>query len=96
MPHVQRDAQAKVCGAFANLQPGYAEELLTSNDPELIAFLAPRPPLDISDIDNLDKVLKALALFTRQYANALKAGTYVVKTPADTRADFMAIFRALP
>lgn len=58
---------------------------------------AARPaPLDISDIDNLDKTLKALALLTRQYANQLKAGTYVTKTVADTRSDFMTIFRALP
>lgn len=56
----------------------------------------PVPPLDISDIDNLDKTLKALALLTRQYANALKAGTYVAKTVADTRSDFMTIYRALP
>lgn len=61
------------------------------------ALVAPiQTPLDISDIDNLDKTLKALALLTRQYANALKAGTYVAKTVADTRGDFMTLYRALP
>ena len=34
-------------------------------------------------------------LLNRQYANQHKAGTYVVKTVADTRADFMAIYRLL-
>lgn len=53
-------------------------------------------PLDIADINNLDKVLKAVVLLTRQYANEGKVGTFVTKTVADTRADFMAIFRALP
>lgn len=63
---------------------------------------APQPadpapvPLDISDINNLDKALKALALLTRQYGNEGKAGTFVTKTVADTRADFMSIVRALP
>jgi hypothetical protein len=59
-------------------------------------------PLDISDIDNLDKTLKALALLTRAYANALKKGTFAgtaadgTKTVADVKADFMAVYRALP
>jgi hypothetical protein len=67
------------------------QEELPDNDPAIVAFLAPKPPLDISDIDNLDKMLKALALLTRMYANQLKAGTYVTKTVADTKADFKAI-----
>lgn len=94
--YVQRDAQNKICGAYANAQLGYAEEWLADNDQALVAFLAPKPPLDISDINNLDKALKALALLTRQYANALQGGTYVQKTVADVRGDFMAIYRALP
>lgn len=95
--YVQRDAQNKICGAYANAQLGYAEEWLADNDPALVAFLAPKPPLDISDINNLDKALKALALLTRQYANGIQAGTYnAQKTVADVRTDFMAIYRALP
>lgn len=53
-------------------------------------------PIDLSDIDNLDRAIKAEVLLTRQYANQLKNGTYVVKTIADTRNDFMTIYRALP
>lgn len=97
---VGRRADRSIYGCWSVRQPDDAnhpgQEELSDNDPELLAFVAPKPPPDISDIDNLDKTLKALALLTRQYANALKAGTYVAKTPADTRADFMAIFRALP
>lgn len=52
--------------------------------------------LDTSDIDNLEKVMKSLALLTRKYANELKAGTYVTKTIADLKADFRGIFQALP
>jgi hypothetical protein len=94
--YVQRNAQGQITGVYANPQPGYAEELLPATDPALVAFLAPKPPLDISDIDNLDKVLKAITLLTRKYANDLKAGTYVAKTVADTKGDFMTIYRALP
>jgi hypothetical protein len=72
------------------------QEELPDNAPEVVAFLAPRTLVDFADIDNLDKVLKSSVLLNRQYANALKAGTFVVKTFADTRADFMAIYRALP
>lgn len=97
---IGRRADRSIYGCWSVRQPDDADhpgqEELANNDPELLAFLAPKSPLDISDIDNLDKALKTLALLTRQYANALKAGTYVAKTPADTRADFMAIYKALP
>lgn len=55
---------------------------------------APAPP-DLADINNLDKALKALGLLTRQYCNAIAANTYATKTVADTRSDFMTIYRAL-
>ena len=35
MPYVQRDYANKVIGRFANLQPGYAEEWLDDNAPDL-------------------------------------------------------------
>lgn len=72
------------------------QEELPDNNSEVLAFLVPKPPLDISDVNNLDKTLKALAMLTRQYANEGKAGTFVTKTVADTRSDFMTIYRALP
>lgn len=33
----------------------------------------PPPPIDLSNIDNLERTLKALALVTRDYCNQLKA-----------------------
>jgi hypothetical protein len=92
---IARKADGTIYGAWTVRQFDGQEELADS-DPQLIAFLSPKPPLDISDIDNLDKVLKALALLTRQYSNALKAGTYQTKTVADVKADFMTVYRALP
>jgi hypothetical protein len=46
MPHVSRDANGNINGVYANLQPGYGEEYLPDDDPELLAFLNPpaQPP----------------------------------------------------
>lgn len=68
---------------------------------EIQAALNP-PPIDLSDIDNLDKVLKAVGLLMRDYCNQLKQGTYAgsgpggTKTIADLKADFGAKYNALP
>jgi len=43
MPFVQRDSNNAVTGVFANLQPGYAEEWLEPDDPEVVAYLTPAP-----------------------------------------------------
>jgi hypothetical protein len=86
MPFVQRDAQAKVQGCFAQLQQGLAEEFLPDDSPELVAFRAPRV-IDFSDVDNLDKAFRALGRLIAQYTG---------KTPAQVRQDFMTIYRALP
>ena len=56
----------------------------------------PPPPPDLSNVDNLDKAFRALALLMRQYCNALQAGTYTQKTIAQMKADFKTIWDALP
>lgn len=96
MPFVQRTSAGAITGVYARLQPGIAEEFLPDDNPDVIAFRAPKPPADLSDLDNLEKSLKATVMLTRQYANAIKAGTYTAKTIADTKSDFAAIYRALP
>ena len=44
MPFVQRDKSGVVMGLYANRQPGYAEEELASDDPEVLAYLTPKVP----------------------------------------------------
>jgi hypothetical protein len=48
MPYVSRDDSASINGLYANPQPGYAEEYLPDDDPEVVAFLEkqnePPPP----------------------------------------------------
>jgi hypothetical protein len=39
MPYVSRDESGTVNGTYAVAQPGYAEEFLPDDDPEVIAFL---------------------------------------------------------
>lgn len=46
MPYIERDEGGDIKGLYANSQPGYAEEWLEDNDPEVIAFLNPTTPPD--------------------------------------------------
>jgi len=38
MPYVQRDKAGAITGRFANAQPGYAEEFLAEDHPEIAAL----------------------------------------------------------
>lgn len=40
MPYVERDPSNSIKGLYANAQPGYAEEYLPEDDPEVLAFVA--------------------------------------------------------
>lgn len=42
---VKRDKSGKVHGLFACEQPGFAEEELRDDDPEVLAYLAPKQPV---------------------------------------------------
>jgi hypothetical protein len=95
VPFVQRRSGA-VVGCYATLQPGIAEEFLSDDHPEVVAFQAPKPPIDLSNIDNLEKTLKAIGLLMRDYCNQLSAGTYTTKTVAHLKADFAAKYQAIP
>jgi len=45
------------------------QEEVANDHPDLLLFLAPRPPIDFSDVNNLEKGLKALALCMAQIGN---------------------------
>jgi hypothetical protein len=72
------------------------QEELPDDNEEVVAFLSPRAPIDLSNIDNLDKVLKSIGLLLRQYTNALQAGTHTQKTVAQLKSDFAQIYNNLP
>lgn len=46
MPYVSRDDSGKINGLYANPQPGFGEEYLPDDDPQVVAFL--NPPLPIN------------------------------------------------
>lgn len=51
MPYVKRDASSVVTALYARPQPGLAEEFLTDDHPDVIAYLNPPPPTDAERID---------------------------------------------
>lgn len=46
MPYVSREASGNIDGLYANPQPGFAEEYLPDDDPAVVAFLNPPPPIN--------------------------------------------------
>lgn len=75
-----------IASAHAERQPGYAEEELADDSPELVAHLQGAQTPDPSNADNLEKALKAVLL-----AAAAMAG----KTPTQARNAFLAAWQAL-
>lgn len=93
---VHRRLDNSIASLHRELQSGYAEESLADNAAEVITFLALNPPPDLSNMDNMDKVLKAFALVVRDYTNALQAGTHTQKTINQLKADFLTKYNSLP
>ena len=72
MPYVSRDDNCRISGVFANRQPGFAEEHLADDNPELLAFLNPATRLTIAMPDTTPTTLNAdpindLDAVTRRY-----------------------------
>lgn len=58
--YIQRDYNGQIVGAFANLQPGFAEESIADDAPELVKFLLP-PDTTLMDANAKRDDLLALA-----------------------------------
>jgi len=62
---IGRRADTSIYGLWTVRQfPG--QEELPDTHPDVVAFLAPKPPIDFSDVNNIEKGLKALALCVAQ------------------------------
>lgn len=73
MPYVQRDQDNQIVGSFANAQPGFAEEWLDDDSPEL----AQKPP-------SRDEINEARL---RAYANPLTGSDrYIAEAYAERAA----------
>ena len=67
---IGRRLDTTVYGAWSTRQPDDAyhprQEEVADNHPDLIAFLSPKPPMDFSNVDNVEKAMRALALCVAQ------------------------------
>jgi len=57
MRYVQRDEQKKVVGSYANLQPGYAEEQMAEDHPDLVRYNTPPPPRIMTPREKVEAAL---------------------------------------
>jgi hypothetical protein len=65
MPFVARRPDGSIYGLWT-VQQFVGQLELPDSDPEVLAFRTPPPPRDFSDVDNLDKTVKTLALCIAQ------------------------------
>ena len=74
MRYVERGLDGKVKGSFAGAQPGYAEELLADNHPDLVEYLNPTPtPAQVKDKANAP-ILAQMAAANLAIISALTEG----------------------
>ena len=87
----RRIADGSIYGCWTTRQPDDADhpgqEEVADNHPDLLAFLAPKPPIDFSNVDNAEKALKALGLVVAAWNG---------KTPAQLKAAFKTAWGSLP
>lgn len=97
---IGRRLDNSIYGVWSQKQPTDADhprmEEVADNHPDVVAYQAPKPPIDMSNVDNLEKGLKAFALLMRDYTNALQAGTHTQKSIAQMKADFATKWNSLP
>lgn len=62
------------------------QEDLADDHPDLVAFLAAKPPIDLSNVDNIEKSLKALGLVMASWNG---------KTPAQLKTAFKTAWESL-
>lgn len=78
MPYVQRDAGGLVVGEFANLQPGFAEEWLPHDAPELLPATA---GIAAAERAWRDTELSGLVWLRDRHRDQLEIGVTTTLTP---------------
>jgi hypothetical protein len=81
MPYIERK-DGKVIGIYANAQPGYAEELLADDHPDIVAFNNPPPPVP----QTVSMAQARLALIGAGLFTAIDAGLKALPEPQRTTA----------
>jgi hypothetical protein len=97
MPYVQRDVSAKIVGLYAASQPGYAEEFLAANAPEVTAYLAAVYALsDQNDFQNLARFERAKAISDLAFRLGVAPGALTLAQIQAERTRIKNIADALP
>ena len=65
MPFVGRRVDNSIYGCW-EVKQWSDQEFLPDAHPDIVAFRAPKPPIDLSDLDNIEKGIKTLALCIAQ------------------------------
>lgn len=70
MAFIGRNSDGTIYGIWSVRQPNDAahprQEEVPDDHPDVVAFLAPKAAIDLSNVDNLGKALKAMALCVAQ------------------------------
>ncbi|MBF8730447.1 hypothetical protein IRZ59_08295 [Pseudomonas guariconensis] len=91
MPYVQRDAGGLVVGEFANLQPGFAEEWLPHDAPELLPAAAEQA---VAERAWRDAELAGLVWLRDRHRDQVEIGVPTTLTP-DQFAELLVFMQAL-
>jgi hypothetical protein len=87
MVYVHRDADNKINGVYSNFQPGIAEEEMSDDNPEVIAFLN---PVTITDYEDAIQNLVDSTARERQFRDGVTLASYIGSTIPKWAAEAMA------
>lgn len=87
MVYVHRDADKKINGVYSNFQEGIAEEALSEDDPEFLAFLN---PVSITDYENAIQNLVDSTARDRQFRDGVTLASYIGSTKPNWAAEAQA------
>lgn len=104
MPYVQRTSAGAICGLYANLQPGFAEEWLDESDPTIVSFLT-KPevvsPQDLiaqftdADIATIQTAIGSNSSYALLWYSMLAQGDPMVVTNTRFKAGWQALVTLL-
>ena len=87
MVYVHRDADDKINGVYSNFQEGIAEEELSEDDPEVVAFLN---PVTLTDYDHAIQNLVDQTARERQFRDGVTLASYTASTKPKWAAEAQA------
>lgn len=85
--HVQRDEVGKIIGVYCYFQEGIAEEALSEDDPEVLAFLN---PVSVTDYENAIQNLIDDTARERQFRDGVTLASYIGSTKPKWAAEAQA------